>query len=678
MSKAGLDLVALAAETVAPRPAPRPSDWAAENLVLSNKESPDAPGPFDPDALPWQRAVIDLPFDRNDRRGAVIVKRSQVGISIAMLVDLAYFMDTSDGPMLYTIADALEATNMAHSRFRPMCASSPRLDASIKAGTDGQRDLMAELHYASGRIDFVGGGSPSRYSTRPYRRIWADEWENIEKNFPTGAVGDPHKFLLGRMGSFTLGTWFCALGHPTMMGRGIEALWDKESDQGEWVFDCPHCSATIYPRWSTCVRFGERDAHGQDVAESASFCCPSCAAVISDRDRREAVWPASERHPRGSGRLGTQLGNAEAAKRPYAGVRISGLVDPRRDLIELTSEWCTCQTDEARQAFLNTRIGEGFTPARAMLTIDQLDRSVSDSAVTDAIPAVPGGPEHGARLIVAGIDVQAPQQDPTFYAWVRAYAPGGVVYSLDMPRIGGVNSWDALERWASEWSCPVLDDAGQMIGRIGLQGVGIDAAYPSPGIVYDWCRRPIAMRHGVYAGSSIKLVPVRFRSQLHGDVPWTKVPASKCIDKERPQLGPIDSYYLHRHTAIDRTYQTLAQERTVFLHTLDDARRAHLVSQVLMPLRKQHGQESHERLEWDCAKGSRDDWMTAGAYADAAAAIALRLAQLDTLPSLSELVHAQPSPPRDPGRGGQPIGQATRQPIGRAGPLGSAYAGGFG
>jgi hypothetical protein len=582
-----------------------PADWAAEHVVVPARES-SLPGPIDLDYLPWTRAILNLRHDRPDKRGAVVLKRSQVGVSLALMAWILHGQAVLGGPALYVLPDQDKAKDFSDRRFGGIVAGDPRLAELAKAGVRDERDVMQTWYFGpSGRVDFVGAGTPGGMSSNPYRDIVLDEYEEIERNFPA-QFGDPHEFSTGRVASYPYDSFLVMLSHPTIAGVGIDRVYAEKSDLGSWVFDCPHCGAVVRPAWDL-VRF-EHDGMGRAIADSAVFACGSCGAAIDDEQRRAAVWPRSDRHPRGTGRFapGVTIDGAEAAKRPYAGVAVHGLVDPRVSLAELARMWAACASEHQRQGFLNTKLGEPFRPAKVGLTIDALKAAPRAAAV------LPGGPQ-GVRMIACGVDVQHPVDNPTFYLRVVAYAPG-LMYSLGFERVGGAQSWEALRRYVREYRAMVRGPSG-LETPWGIDCLGIDHAGNLAREVLAWCRVPTQR----FDGRAVRLVPTRFTGTLPDDRLIRMATEAQRTDPERPWMGLIDAYELARNAWVDREVRAWMAGSYVVTHPMTDEMTAHLAAQVQVPARKKTDLFGESRFVWERPPNTRDDWMTAGCYALAAA-----------------------------------------------------------
>ena len=628
------------ADRVEPRTLPRCSVWAAEHVRLPASET-SRPGRYDPAYLPWLSTILDLPELFPTKRGAIIRKRSQIGLSVAVMVRMLHFLIAKGGPGLFVLPKKETTREFADERFTPIAKMVPELAAALRRGSDEGRDLMDRLSFAGlGRIDFGTAGSPQDVQSRPYCNMAIDEFEASSSNFPSAGYGDLFSFAEGRVITFADVSWLDVFGHPTLDTVGICHLEREVSTQHAWVFDCPHCSATIRPGWERSVHFAEHDGYGRPIPESASFRCPACGEAITDAQRRDAVWPNSDEHPRGSARLESELSEEDQAKRMYVGVEIHGLCDPRVPLLELAREWCSKRTDQERQSFLNVKCGEGAGKAQAGITHAMLEGAVEmRDAGGLARVRLPGG-ERGVRLLAVGIDVQNPRENPTFYVRVNAYAAGGVVHSVAFERLGGTNSWDALAAWLA--SLRVAIDVPGQTGFIEPAVVGIDCGGYFLRPVADFCRRHVV---GAVSGRPIRLVPVRFVGQLPGDQEFYQKGAGQRLNPARPHDPPSDIFEINRELAVDAEIGTWTGERVVVHHELTMEMQAHLISQSRRLVKQTVNFEQRERFVWHLPKGSRDDWMTAGCYATSAAILRGRLREFERLPVYPGGIGGRQAPP---------------------------------
>lgn len=625
-----------AARAVRPAERVTPGEWSERFVVLDTEQSPAKPGPFDSDWKPFTRAVHDLAYNEPDRRGIIAIKPSQIGFTRAMLNLLAYECDNNPGPFLYIISDKNQAAHFAASEFVPSVNGIAHLRESFDAGSKKGRETTVQRPYVGGRVDFAGAGSVSAVSSRPYVRIFCDEYEICVDNFPSERAGGLYGFLLGRTKAMPDVARLYIWSHPRRKGEGTHKLYDEQSDRRAWVFDCPHCGDTIRPAWSL-VQFSSTDAEGQLDPDSASLVCPHCGEQVSDHDRASAVWP---RELGGSGRFESELEPEAAARREYIGVAIHRLADPDVTVRSLAAEFVAARTDVDRMAFFNLALGEAFSIERGVVT-DELVRERID---TIERIVVPGGP-WGVQYLCAGVDVQAPKDHPTLYTWIAAFLGNGLELVVGLERLKG---WAALHNLLRTLTVPVSTNA-QLSGSVGVSLCSIDCGYAT-GEVLDFCRTSIV--HADH-GRPVHLLPMRYRPHIKADKWAIRPPETKRLKPGYEHLGPIELFDLHRNTCVSRMMARVREdERLRVLCREPGDFVSHMTSNVEVPVVDAHGWGDGE-LEWQRIKNRRDDWLQAGVYCEVGAALTLGL---DRLYEIVTARQTQDRKPKRPASLGGPAG----------------------
>lgn len=623
------DLWRSISRAVRPRARVRPSGWASRHVVLRAEQSA-RPGPFDIYWKPWTRAIHDVHFENPGKRGAVCYKPEQVGWTRAMLNVAGCLCATDPGPVLYIMQNDDKAKEIAADEFDPTIECSAELAGLFERGAEDRRELLSHRPFVGGVVDFAGAGSPNDIISKGRKWIFADEYEAAASIFPRDK-GDLFETLLGRQETYKSVGFLWAYCHPRHKGQDISKLYDERSDMRSWVFDCPHCGGAIFPRWSL-VRIPRLEADS-DVLDPASavLVCPHAGCVITDAERARAVWePGTPGREGGTGRFQSEMPAEKAAKREFVGLAVHRLCDPHVTVAALAQRWIGCTSEEARLTFYGKALGEPYVKAEAVLSPETVAECVK---VTDQI-VVPGG-ERGVRFLVVGSDVQAPRHNPTLYFKAVAYAATGHAYVVMLTRVSGFTAWlDLLTRVSVR-----LDGGGVLPVRLAA----IDAAYET-GQVLTACRGRI---YSTVNGSPIELMPVKYQKHINEDNPAVLAPDRKRVDPARPELGAFDNYYyLHRHSWVDRAVRRLTEKRLTVLCPTPAGYVEHLCSNVLRPVAKQHGMD-RDRSEWVKPDEFRDDWLQSLAYAEAGAALRLRL---DTIHALDrEGAFAGNERPEEPG-----------------------------
>jgi len=612
-------VLARMAEALRPRRRVRPSVWAEEHITITKRMQAETPQLFRCSFLPWTKCAIDLAFDNPEKEGIVCIKRSQIGYTMNTMIEMASICDTVDQRILYVIGRTEDAKTQARERWQPIIEQVPELAEKFRIGAEELGESLQRYPYQGGQVDMVGAGSPGGVTGQTYQEVTVDEWDQAEANFPS-KYGALQPFVLGRFGSARQRTIFRAFSHPTLAGRGIHALWKNESDMGTWVFNCPHCGnpAALTHR---CVVFrggatglGSAAFGGELDPDFAVLECSRCGKEITDRQRQREVWPGELG---GSGRRWTELDKPRAAARRYAGLAINGLCDPYKTVRFFAVLLAAARRggNKALQSTVNTAFGEAYEPAEAPMTAEVL-RAVMRPAALGARVSVPGG-RLGCRFVTVGCDVQSPRENPTLYVWAAAWACNGLGYVFDLRRLSGWAAMFAQGGYLTRLSAHVEGGTENGEAMLGVRGLGIDAGYLTSHVL-DQCRGTL---YSEVSGARIDLVPLKYEPKLNADKPVEIPREDKRLHPTRPELGLLDRYSLHRHTFVDRILRRVQEKRIVMIpDEYPNDFESQMNANVLRPVQKLHNL-APDAMEWYKPDELRDDWMQAGAFSEALAAV---------------------------------------------------------
>ena len=604
------------AAVVRPRLRQRPSEWAREHVNLPPEES-NRPGPYNPDYLPWLRDVIDAEFDHPEKKGMICPKMSQGGFTVAMLVQIAWCCYANPGPMLYVTDTEKKTIETAVARFAPIVEASPLLRALFDdVGT--RREVMESRPYKGGVVDFATAGSESGLISGARRAVWMDEYQLSSEKFPTKS-GDMFMTACYRTETFADRSWIVALGHPRYEGQDIDALFADFSDQARWVWDCPHCARTIDVKWEM-VEFdtppGEDGLNKRITAldpHTAKLKCPHCRAVITDQQRAVAVQRRDSGQAGATGRYESPLAPEEAARRDFLGRNTHRLCTPRKSVLEMAKMYVKCDTPEKLQTFLNKECGECVKQTRAEVRVEVIDKAKTPPAMWGQ--PLPGG-RLGVKIVCSGTDVQANGERPTFFTQVRGYAATGKRYVL---WAGILVGWPACHEFHRKFAANVESDGvgGPAVhGKLGIRIAGIDSNRWTS-FILDNCR---VTTYSEATNARVTYLPVCYQPHVTRELPAIDPPAAKLLHPGRPDLGPLERKYLNRHHWVDREIRLWQSGEIEARCELSPVFTAHMMSNVLRPVEKKHGQD-RDLEEWVLPREFRDDYLQAGAYCEAGAAL---------------------------------------------------------
>lgn len=609
------------AEILRPKATMRPSEWAQKYVILTKEQSPRRPGSFRCDYKPWTRAIHDLAYDDPTKKGFIIEKPAQSGFTRATLNTFACYTDTAPSPMLFLISDRTQAGHFAAEHWDPVIKKIPHVRALFeRAKLQGRRDLLHEKPFIGGRLDFAGAGSVSSVTARTYVRVAIDEYEVFMDNFPDHRAGSGFTLAEGRTKAVESISNIIVWSHPRRANEGIDDLFQRLSDQQHWVFDCPHCAARVVPELGL-IHFGRTEDGPEGPMldpDSAVLRCPHCACVITDAERSVAVWERGTR-PGATGRFESVLDPEEARKKRFGGRAIHGLVDPAVTVQFLAVKLAGAKSDGDRMAVYNIDGGEPFRSSSALITTDMVQKCVKTSATI----TVPGG-KFGCHFMTVGVDVQYPLHRPTLFCRATCWSASAMAYVVAYQRLSGL---DALAEWLRTLWIPresEVESGGGVADHLWPRVCSIDYGGSFSGMILDFCRLPLTH---VHSGGRVKLLPVKHQASVKSDCPAVMPSEEKRTDPRRKHLGPIDAFYLHRHTWLDRELRRWEQDRITVLCPVPPELSAHMTANQMAPVKDREGW-GNPNQEWTLIKNRRDDWAQAGAYDEAGAALVLGLDRL--------------------------------------------------
>lgn len=613
------------AELLAPPVRMAPSRWVEQNIRL-RREQTERPGLFSCAFRPWIRSVLDWRERWPGKRGLIIKKYAQSGITTAMLAAMVEMSAYISPRMLYVISTEEDAKDIVTNQIDRMIESCPEATKRFGAAvTEGEREIMLSKPYDGGRLDFVGSGSPAKVSSRPYCAAFVDELDQAMKNFPTH-FGDLWGFIEGRQKAVTDPVRI-AWSHPTFEGEGIDRLYRQLCHTHEWVFDCPACGGTIFPRWAL-VKY-DVDGQGQILPDTARLTCPACAAAISDAQRVRACRDRDDfGTDGGTGRFESTMAAETGRQRELVGMWIHGLCDPNETVIGLARRWATKRSKAERMTFLNKTLGEEFAESESAITVRDVAACVRSGET------LPGGPL-GVQIVTVGVDVQFPMHNPTLYTSLCAFTGAGMLLVPQMHRFSG---WLALQDWLRS-VCVVTRDAAGAERRLVPQIVAVDAQGSMMQNVLDAARTPV---YSSVSNARVQILPVQFEKQMKRDRPAEPVPIEKQYHPTMPHLGALERWRLERHTFVDRIMERWTSKRIAIVGDAPVDLPAHVTANVLRPKSMQTGWDEPV-LEWSKIENARDDWNMSLVYAEIAAAIKCGL---DSLHLRAEVRAAMGDTPR--------------------------------
>lgn len=259
-------------------------DWAQENIYLSPEESIDFSGPYSPSLSPWHKFIFE--FKDNPRwRELIVMKSSQTGVTLAVLIVICHAVAEMPAHVLYGINSLEEARKISKMRLQPMLKSCGACESALDVSEDDLSTLFLMVRGMA--IHIIGSGSAGAYANKTVKLCVLDE---LDKH-PPNPQGEANTIDLARdrIKNVTEGK---------LIGFSSPKGWDDVTNQEyltgtrhKLFVPCPHCGRYQDLVWDQ-MRFDHcKDLLGnwdlERVLVETRYECIGCGKHI---DERHKAW----------------------------------------------------------------------------------------------------------------------------------------------------------------------------------------------------------------------------------------------------------------------------------------------------------------------------------------------------------------------------------------------------
>ena len=566
-----------AAAAIAPKPSPLVSEWAQQNVILSEESSAE-PGEWKNSRTPHLVEIMDQLSEDSPARMIVLMKSSQGGGTQVASNWLGSIIDCAKGPVAVVMPTDKSLADWQAQKFDPMARSTPAVAAALftrnNRASDNNKDRK---RFTGGMLYFKTAGSTADLKSTSLRYAIADEvdewdWSTIQ--------GDPLGLLEVRLTTFHDHKMF-AVSSPTVKDASrIEEAFEA-GDQRRYHVPCPHCDELQHLKWAN-VRWSAVEVRGDlRWVRAAWYVCEHCGCEIEEHYKPRLLaagrWIAA---------------NPGA---PYPSYHFNALYSPiglGRSWAELATEWLRAQGDSARlMRFINTRLGETWADR---------SRDIKPNALKARSEPWPlGSIQPGCCVLTAGVDVQ----DNRLEIQVIGHGRGDRTWTVDYHILHGSpaddSTWKALADYLNRsYRAPNGKE-------LHIEATAIDSGGHYTHVVYQFVRSRAVRRCIAIKGHSTpgRIILGRPTKQ---DINW------------RGQVikGGVSLYTVGADTAKHLLYQRLADDagkppaerKVLFSEDLPDEYYDQLVSETYNP----------RRNRWEIKKGKRNEALDTWIYAVAA------------------------------------------------------------
>lgn len=265
-----------AAEAMEPPPPVDYLKYAKENIVFSERESPQ-PGPYNEDLFPLNTEVLKALSPDDPCRIVTFAKSAQLGGTILANIFTLGSLVMASGDFLYVHPTDDNARRWSKMKLAPMIKGSAELSRLFPAKSRDGSDSVLYKERADGRgaLQISGANSPASLSQVTMQRQVQDDLVKWENN----TAGDPENQADSRSQAHLFAKILKISTPKIMPGCRITKNFRAGSQEVPEV-PCPHCEHYQVLRWDNMLACLD-EAH----PEKAHFTCEACGCDIEEHHR---------------------------------------------------------------------------------------------------------------------------------------------------------------------------------------------------------------------------------------------------------------------------------------------------------------------------------------------------------------------------------------------------------
>lgn len=323
--------------------------WAERTITLGGKESIEHSGPYDSSLTPYTRWLMEQ-FRDNSVREFFLAKSSQTGVTLALLIGLAYTVVHNPRNAIYAINSREEAKKISKQRIQPMlrdCGDTKHIVAKEEAA-DNMSNMT--MHLGPMVLHLIGSFTAGPFRNKSVAWGILDEYDAHPENIE--GEGSSLDLLRSRLKAVRNSKLFC-LSKPTMADKGI---WPEymTGTQHKLFVPCPHCGLKQVLEFERLQFSHCREPDGtwdvdRILKETYYLCEAGCH--IEERHKRKMVldgeWRATAK-PNKSGKVSAHISDLYSQ---FASARWGVLVQEFLD---------SKKTTEKLRTFYNERLGKPY------------------------------------------------------------------------------------------------------------------------------------------------------------------------------------------------------------------------------------------------------------------------------------------------------------------------------
>lgn len=385
LSRKAKKAISQAFQTWAPPRNIRISDWADDELHLSEEDSNEA-GKYRIDRAPYQRGILDA--FQEEAEEVVVMTSSQIGKTLMLKAIIGFFIAEDGCPILVVQPTVEMAETFSKDRLAPMIRDTPALRGRVRsAKSRDASNTILKKNFKGGHVTLVGANAPAGLASRPIRIVLLDEVDRYP--ISAGTEGDPVNLARKRTITFGARRRIGMFSTPGIKGESrIEQAWLR-SDQRRYFVPCPQCGHMHVLSWENV---DDKDG----APKAARMICPEAGCIITDADKPDMLARGEWRKTNPSSAI--------------PGFHLNELYSPWRTFGDVVADYQAARGNpEQEKTWINTSLGETYEASTERADADKLaERRENYDAET--VPA-------GVLCVTAGIDNQKDRLEVELVGW---------------------------------------------------------------------------------------------------------------------------------------------------------------------------------------------------------------------------------------------------------------------
>jgi phage terminase large subunit GpA-like protein len=270
--------------------------WAVENIWLDSKESIDNPGPYKREVAVYAPRLLDIFMDDPQWRTLVVMKSSQSGLTLHVLIQICRRIAEIATSIMYVIDSLPKAKDLSETRLQPLLKKCKATRMELGEGVEDSKMKVLAYNLRNSILRLAGSGSAGQVASVPADFVVGDELDKWLK-----AAKEAHKWLLliQRIKKSEHGK---AIGFSTPTDEaGITNVGFLSGSQHRYFVPCPHCDFRQlvdldHIKFSHCKQPDGKTYDLERVLRETYMECESCEGRI-DEDHKIAMLLAGAWKP---------------------------------------------------------------------------------------------------------------------------------------------------------------------------------------------------------------------------------------------------------------------------------------------------------------------------------------------------------------------------------------------